>query len=165
MLCICLSVSARFSRHQKLIEEAPSAFADEEFRQRICAAAANLAREVGYRGAGTVEFLADDEKNFYFCEMNTRIQVEHPVTEQVTGVDFVCEQIRIAAGEPISFRQEELTLRGHAIECRINAEKTRREALRPARERLRQCIWLAVREFVWIPLHIRGIQFRRIMIV
>ncbi|MGM9613509.1 MAG: acetyl-CoA carboxylase biotin carboxylase subunit [Butyricicoccus sp.] len=109
-------------RHQKLIEEAPSAFADEDFRQRICTAAANLAREVGYRGAGTVEFLADEEKNFYFCEMNTRIQVEHPVTEQVTGVDLVCEQIRVAAGEPISFRQEELTLRGHAIECRINAE-------------------------------------------
>ena len=109
-------------RHQKLIEEAPSSFADDDFRTRICTAAANLAREVGYRGAGTVEFLADEDKNFYFCEMNTRIQVEHPVTEQVTGVDLVCEQIRIAAGEPISFTQEDLTLRGHAIECRINAE-------------------------------------------
>ncbi len=109
-------------RHQKLIEEAPSCFADEDFRERICTAAANLAREVGYRSAGTVEFLADEDKNFYFCEMNTRIQVEHPVTEQVTGVDLVCEQIRIAAGEPLSFTQEDITLRGHAIECRMNAE-------------------------------------------
>ncbi len=109
-------------RHQKLVEEAPSAFADDDFRQRICTAAVNLAREAGYRGAGTVEFLADEDRNFYFCEMNTRIQVEHPVTEQVTGVDLVCEQIRIAAGEPVSFLQEDLTLRGHAIECRINAE-------------------------------------------
>lgn len=109
-------------RHQKLVEEAPSAFADDDFRQRICTAAVNLAREAEYRGAGTVEFLADEDRNFYFCEMNTRIQVEHPVTEQVTGVDLVCEQIRIAAGEPVSFLQEDLTLRGHAIECRINAE-------------------------------------------
>ena len=109
-------------RHQKLVEEAPSAFADDDFRQRICTAAVNLAREAGYRGAGTVEFLADEDRNFYFCEMNTRIQVEHPVSEQVTGVDLVCEQIRIAAGEPVSFLQEDLTLRGHAIECRINAE-------------------------------------------
>lgn len=109
-------------RHQKLIEEAPSAFADNDFRQCICAAAVRLAREVKYCGAGTVEFLADEGRNFYFCEMNTRIQVEHPVTEQVTGVDLICEQLRIAAGEAISFRQADLVLRGHAIECRINAE-------------------------------------------
>ncbi len=109
-------------RHQKLIEEAPSGFADADFRARICDAAVRLAREAGYRGAGTVEFLADNDRNFYFCEMNTRIQVEHPVTEQVTGVDLVCEQLRIAAGEPISFTQDDLALHGHAIECRINAE-------------------------------------------
>lgn len=109
-------------RHQKLIEEAPSSFVDEDLRERICDAAVRLAKLVDYLGAGTVEFLADEHKNFYFCEMNTRIQVEHPVTEQVTGADLVCEQIRIAAGLPISFRQEEVTLRGHAIECRINAE-------------------------------------------
>lgn len=109
-------------RHQKLIEESPSAFVDEALRARMCEAAVKLAKRVGYRNAGTIEFLVDSDRNFYFCEMNTRIQVEHPVTEQVTGVDLVCEQIRVAAGEPISFSQEELTLRGHAIECRINAE-------------------------------------------
>ncbi len=113
-------------RHQKLIEEAPSGFADDDFRQRICTAAANLARAVNYRGAGTVEFLADEQKNFYFCEMNTRIQVEHPVTEQVTGVDLVCQQLKIASGEKLSLKQEDIKLRGHAIECRINAEDPNR---------------------------------------
>ncbi len=109
-------------RHQKLIEEAPSFFLDVKTREKICGAARDLAKQVGYINAGTVEFLVDDHKNFFFCEMNTRIQVEHPVTEQVTGVDLVCEQIKIAAGEPLSFAQEDLELRGHAIECRINAE-------------------------------------------
>ncbi|MCQ5129700.1 acetyl-CoA carboxylase biotin carboxylase subunit [Butyricicoccus faecihominis] len=114
-------------RHQKLIEESPSAFVDDELRARMTKAAVDLAKRVGYRNAGTIEFLVDNDKNFYFCEMNTRIQVEHPVTEQVTGVDLVCEQIRVAAGEPLSFTQEELTLRGHAIECRINAEDPSRD--------------------------------------
>ncbi len=109
-------------RHQKLLEEAPSFFLDPETREKMCCAARDLAKKVGYINAGTVEFLVDNDKNFFFCEMNTRIQVEHPVTEQVTGVDLVCEQIRIAAGEPLSFTQEDLQLRGHAIECRINAE-------------------------------------------
>lgn len=109
-------------RHQKLIEESPSAFVTPELRERMTQAAVSLAKRVGYRNAGTIEFLVDSDRNFYFCEMNTRIQVEHPVTEQVTGVDLVCEQIRIAAGEPLSFKQEDLALRGHAIECRINAE-------------------------------------------
>ena len=109
-------------RHQKLIEESPSAFVTPELREKMTQAAVSLAKRVGYRNAGTIEFLVDSDRNFYFCEMNTRIQVEHPVTEQVTGVDLVCEQIRIAAGEPLSFKQEDLTLRGHAIECRINAE-------------------------------------------
>lgn len=109
-------------RHQKLIEEAPSSYADNNFRTRICDAALKLAKKVQYQNAGTLEFLADQDRNFYFCEMNTRIQVEHPVTELVTGIDLVCEQIRIAAGEPLSFQQKDLALRGHAIECRINAE-------------------------------------------
>lgn len=114
-------------RHQKLIEESPSAFVDDELRARMTAAATALAKRVGYRNAGTIEFLVDAARNFYFCEMNTRIQVEHPVTEMVTGVDLVCEQIKIAAGEPLSFTQEELQLRGHAIECRINAEDPSRD--------------------------------------
>ncbi len=114
-------------RHQKLVEESPSAFVTEELREKMTTAAVNLAKQVGYRGAGTIEFLVDDKKNFYFCEMNTRIQVEHPVTEQVTGIDLVCEQIRVASGEPLRFAQEDIKLRGHAIECRINAEDPERD--------------------------------------
>ena len=114
-------------RHQKLLEEAPSCFLDPETRQKMCTAARNLAQKVGYINAGTVEFLVDRDKNFFFCEMNTRIQVEHPGTEQGTGVDLVCEQIRVASGEPLSFTQDDLILRGHAIECRINAEDPNRD--------------------------------------
>ena len=114
-------------RHQKMIEEAPSAFVDDALRRRMGEAAVGLAKRVGYVGAGTVEFLVDSEKNFYFCEVNTRIQVEHPVTELVTGRDLVCEQLRVAAGEPISFTQEQLFLHGHAIECRICAEDPARD--------------------------------------
>ena len=114
-------------RHQKLIEESPSAFVTPELRAKMTKAAVDLAKRVGYRNAGTIEFLVDSDRNFYFCEMNTRIQVEHPVTEQVTGVDLVCEQIRVAAGEPLSFTQDDLELRGHAIECRINAEDPSRD--------------------------------------
>jgi acetyl-CoA carboxylase, biotin carboxylase subunit len=110
-------------RHQKLIEEAPSVFISEQIRQHLAQAAVRLARQVSYLGAGTVEFVYDEaSKEAYFLEMNTRIQVEHPVTEMVTGRDLVAEQIRIAAGMPISFSQEEIVVRGHAIECRINAE-------------------------------------------
>jgi len=110
-------------RYQKLIEEAPSPVIGDRVRRRMSEAAVRLAREVAYRSAGTVEFVYDPlTRDFFFLEMNTRIQVEHPVTEMVTGRDLVVEQIRIAAGEPISFAQEEVELRGHAIECRINAE-------------------------------------------
>ena len=108
--------------HQKLIEEAPSSILTPEQRDHVGAMAARGAATIGYRNAGTMEFLMDQDGSFYFMEMNTRIQVEHPVTEEVTGIDLVKEQLRVAAGEPMSFRQEDVTWRGHAIECRINAE-------------------------------------------
>ena len=109
-------------RHQKLLEESPSPALDAELRARMTTAALRAARAVAYVNAGTIEFLLDVTGEFYFIEMNTRIQVEHPVTEMVTGIDLIKEQIRIAAGEPISFSQDDLKLQGHAIECRINAE-------------------------------------------
>ncbi len=108
-------------RHQKVVEEAPAPGISDEQRQRIGELCATACREIGYRGAGTFEFLYQDGE-FYFIEMNTRLQVEHPITEMITGVDIVKEQIRIAAGLPLSYRQEDLEIRGHAIECRINAE-------------------------------------------
>jgi acetyl-CoA carboxylase biotin carboxylase subunit len=109
-------------RHQKLVEESPAPHLPVEVRERMCQAAVRLARAAGYENAGTCEFLVDREHNFYFIEVNARIQVEHPVTELVTGIDLVCEQIRIAAGEKLRFRQEDVMQRGWAIECRINAE-------------------------------------------
>jgi acetyl-CoA carboxylase biotin carboxylase subunit len=109
-------------RHQKLLEEAPSPGLSTDLRQRMGNAAVSAARSIGYEGAGTVEFLLDRSGHFYFMEMNTRIQVEHPVTEMVTGIDLIAEQLRIAGGEPISVLQEEIQIHGHAIECRINAE-------------------------------------------
>ncbi len=109
-------------RHQKVIEEAPSTVLDEDLRHKMGEVALNAARAVDYVNAGTVEFLFDKNRDFYFLEMNTRLQVEHPVTEMVTQRDLVREQIRIAAGEPISFKQEEVQWHGHAIECRIYAE-------------------------------------------
>ena len=109
-------------RHQKLIEESPSPIVDEDLRSRLGAASIIAARAVGYESAGTVEFLVDRDRNFYFLEVNTRIQVEHPVTELVTGVDIVVEQIRIASGRRMRYKQEDLVLNGWAIECRISAE-------------------------------------------
>jgi len=109
-------------RRQKLLEETPSTVLDDDLRARMAAAAISAAAAVDYVNAGTVEFLVDSDRNFYFIEMNTRVQVEHTVTEMVTGIDIVQEQIRIAAGEPLSFRQEDVQFRGAAMECRINAE-------------------------------------------
>ncbi|HOZ07012.1 MAG TPA: acetyl-CoA carboxylase biotin carboxylase subunit [candidate division Zixibacteria bacterium] len=109
-------------RHQKIIEETPSTALDDELRGRMGAAAVKVAQAAAYTNAGTVEFLLDRDRNFYFLEMNTRVQVEHPVTEMVTGVDLVVEQIRIAAGEPLAEPFRRLTQRGHALECRIYAE-------------------------------------------
>jgi acetyl-CoA carboxylase, biotin carboxylase subunit len=109
-------------RHQKLLEEAPSPALSPELRQKMGQAAVMAAKSINYVGAGTVEFLLDRSGEFYFMEMNTRIQVEHPVTEMITGLDLIAEQIRIAQGERLSFDQSQVQLRGHAIECRINAE-------------------------------------------
>jgi acetyl-CoA carboxylase, biotin carboxylase subunit len=109
-------------RHQKLVEESPAPTLPIEVRTRLGEAAIRLARAAGYVNAGTCEFLVDAENNFYFIEVNARIQVEHPVTEMVTGIDLVKQQIRIAAGEPLPFRQEDVAVRGHSIECRINSE-------------------------------------------
>ena len=116
-------------RHQKMIEETPAVFLSERLRREMGSAAVKAARAAGYFSAGTVEFLVDSEKNFYFMEMNTRIQVEHPVTEMVTDTDLIKEMIRISAGEQLSYQQEDIHVSGHAIECRISAEDPKRAFL------------------------------------
>ncbi len=109
-------------RHQKLVEESPSPALDQKTREQLCESAVRLIKSANYTNAGTVEFLVDKEKNFYLLEVNARVQVEHPVTELVTGIDIIKEQLRIASGEKLSFRQKDVPQLGHAIECRINAE-------------------------------------------
>jgi pyruvate carboxylase subunit A len=116
-------------RHQKLVEVAPSPQLSEQQRLTVCELAVRAARHVSYENAGTVEFLFDQDGNFYFMEMNTRLQVEHTVTEQITGIDIVQEQIRIAEGQPLSFQQEDVTRRGYAVQFRINAEDPRNDFL------------------------------------
>ena len=113
-------------RHQKVLEEAPCSVISPELRRQMGETAVRAAKSVGYENAGTIEFLLDKDKNFYFMEMNTRIQVEHPVTEMVSGIDLIKEQIRVAAGEPLSVSQEDIQIKGHAIECRINAENPKK---------------------------------------
>ena len=122
-------------RHQKLIEEAPSIHLDDAARKDIGERAVNGALSVGYTGAGTMEFLLDNDGNLSFMEMNARIQVEHPVSELITSSDLIQEQIRVAAGEPLSVSQDDLSVNGHAIECRINAEDPDRD-FAPAAGRL-----------------------------
>ena len=118
-------------RHQKLLEEAPSPAISEEIRKAMGQAAVNAAKAINYEGAGTIEFLLDEsnpkDKKWYFMEMNTRVQVEHCVSEMISGVDIVKEQVRVAAGQRLSVKQEDICLRGHAIECRINAEDPDRD--------------------------------------
>lgn len=109
-------------RNQKVLEEAPSSFIDDSLRKKMGEIAVKAAKAVNYEGAGTIEFLVDKDKNFYFMEMNTRIQVEHPITEMITDIDIVKEQIKISYGEALNMRQEDIKIQGHAIECRINAE-------------------------------------------
>ena len=109
-------------KHQKVVEETPSTIVNEELRNKMGEAAVKAAKAAGYTSCGTIEFLVDDDKNFYFMEMNTRIQVEHPITEMRTGVDIVKEQIKIAGGEKLRYTQEDIEFKGHSIECRINAE-------------------------------------------
>jgi acetyl-CoA carboxylase biotin carboxylase subunit len=111
-------------RHQKVLEEAPSPIITPKQRHKMGSLVANAMADMGYRGAGTIEFLFENDE-FYFIEMNTRLQVEHPVTEMISGIDLVREQIRVACGDGLSFRQEQIHLHGHAIECRINAEDPR----------------------------------------
>lgn len=109
-------------RHQKLVEETPSPVVDDKLRREIGRVAVEAVKAVQYRNVGTVEFLLDKDRNFFFMEVNTRIQVEHPITEMVTGIDLIKEQIRLAAGRPLTIRQQDVTITGHSIECRINAE-------------------------------------------
>ncbi|TXH20020.1 MAG: ATP-grasp domain-containing protein, partial [Chitinophagaceae bacterium] len=116
-------------RHQKIIEEAPSISISDEVRKNVCNAAVQLAKSIGYYSAGTMEFLLDDQQQFYFLEMNTRIQVEHPVTEMITGIDIVAQQIAIAEGRELGLHQDEITHKGHAIECRIYAENPEKNFL------------------------------------
>ena len=113
-------------RHQKVMEESPCEVISPELRKKMGEVAVKAAKAVNYKNAGTIEFLLDKDKNFYFMEMNTRIQVEHPVTELVSGIDLIKEQIRVAAGEPLSVSQEDIQIKGHAIECRINAENPKK---------------------------------------
>lgn len=135
-------------RNQKILEEAPSSIVSREVREEMCAAALTIANRVHYESAGTVEFLLDmDSGRFYFLEMNTRIQVEHPVTEMITGVDLVKEQIQIAAQHPLHLTQSEVQLSGHAIECRVNAESVA-EGFRPCPGRIKQ----------WVPPEGSGVR-------
>lgn len=152
-------------RHQKVIEEAPSPFLTPETRHQMGEQAVMLARAVQYTSAGTVECIVDQEQNFYFLEMNTRLQVEHPITEMVTGYDLVELMIRVAAGEPLPMGQEDIQLKGWALECRVYAEDPVRDFFRPLAElpciNRPMKIW---KRFAWTAGWLRGVKSRSIMI-
>ena len=148
-------------RHQKVWEEAPSAALPQEVRKKLCASAVALALAVNYRGAGTVEYLYDDDtKHFYFLEMNTRIQVEHPVTEMITGIDLVREMIRIAAGEPLRLKQDDLVMKGMPSRC-ASMRRTRQEILRLFPAPSRRFAYPADRARALIPCCFKAIRCRR----
>ena len=150
-------------RNQKLLEESPSPAVDPDLRRRMGECAVKAAKAANYCSAGTVEFLLDKEKNFYFMEMNTRIQVEHPVTEMVTGIDLIKEQIRIASGEPLRLKQEDVQFRGWAIECRINAEDPEK-GFRPCPGTITRYHAPEGTVSVWIPPYIQVTAYRLSMI-
>ena len=149
--------------HQKMIEESPCEVISDDLRARMGEAAVKAAKAAGYENAGTIEFLLDKDGRFYFMEMNTRIQVEHPVTEWVTGVDLVKEQIRIASGLPLSCKQEDIHLTGHAIECRINAENPSK-GFRPSPGTITDMYFRVEKESVLILPCTVDIRSHRIMI-
>jgi propionyl-CoA carboxylase alpha chain len=156
-------------RHQKVIEEAPSPFISDDTREAMGAQAVALAKAVNYQSAGTVEFVVGKDQSFYFLEMNTRLQVEHPVTECVTGLDLVEQMIRVAAGEPLAIKQEDVKRHGWAMECRINAEDPFRNFL-PSTGRLTRfhppsAIWCKasparVMACAWIRACLKGVKSR-----
>lgn len=112
--------------NQKILEETPSSFIDEKLRKKMGEVSVNAAKQIGYSNLGTIEFLVDKNKDFYFMEMNTRVQVEHPITEMLTGIDIIKEQLKIASGEELSYKQKDIKFTGHSMECRINAEKPKK---------------------------------------
>ena len=137
-------------RHQKVIEEAPASILSEKTRAAMGDIAVKAAQAIGYVNAGTFEFLVDPREDFYFLEMNTRLQVEHPVTEEITGVDLVAEQLRIAAGEKLRFSQEDLGIRGHSIECRLYAEDPSQDTF-PALGTFTASAFRRGRGYAWMP--------------
>ena len=123
--------------NQKIIEETPSSFIDERLREKMGKVSVNAIKKIGYSNLGTIEFLVDKNKDFYFMEMNTRVQVEHPITEMVTGIDIIKEQLKIASGEELTYTQKDINFIGHSMECRINAENPKKKFMPSPRKNKR----------------------------
>jgi acetyl-CoA carboxylase, biotin carboxylase subunit len=151
-------------RNQKMIEETPSPILNDILRRKIGAAAIKLAKAIDYVNAGTMEFLVDSKGNFYFIEMNTRIQVEHPITEAITGIDLVKEQIKVAYGKELSFKQRDVKINGHAIECRINAENAMKGFI-PTPGKITTSYFQVELVLELIPTFILDMKFRLFMIL